>query len=144
MILTDVQYSQKAVFNFEKCSNHQNHSSSGSLLPVKKFPLSKISDSPHALLLFGKCCLLVLMILFCFTFFASPWRYTLFFILRIIKTLYKATCSYIQKHQNSYFFGSNGSNDGVGQCAFSRPLIELNYFISWSHLNLECYCFLFN
>ena len=31
----DVQYSQKAVFNFEKDSNHQNHSS-GALHLVKK------------------------------------------------------------------------------------------------------------
>ena len=37
-ILTDVQYSQKAVFSFEKGSDRQNHSSSGSLHPVKKFP----------------------------------------------------------------------------------------------------------
>ena len=38
LILTDVQYSQKAVFSFEKGSDRQNHSSSGSLHPVKKFP----------------------------------------------------------------------------------------------------------
>ena len=37
-ILIDVQYSQKAVFSFEKGSNHQNHSSSGSLNLIKKFP----------------------------------------------------------------------------------------------------------
>ena len=36
-ILIDVQYSQKAVFSFEKGSNRQNHSSSGSLHLVKKF-----------------------------------------------------------------------------------------------------------
>ena len=36
-ILIDVQYSQKAVFSFEKGSNQQNHSSSGSLHLVKKF-----------------------------------------------------------------------------------------------------------
>ena len=46
LILSDVQYSQKAVFNFEKCSNHQNHSS-GSLQPVKKIlSPSKITDPP--------------------------------------------------------------------------------------------------
>ena len=39
LILVDVQYSRKAVFSFEKDSNHQNHSSSGSLHLVKKsFP----------------------------------------------------------------------------------------------------------
>ena len=42
LILIDVQYSQKAVFSFKKGSNRQNHSSSSSLHPVKKFPLSKI------------------------------------------------------------------------------------------------------
>ena len=48
LILIDVQYSQKAVFSFEKDLNCQNHSSSGSLHPVKKSPTSKISDSnPH-------------------------------------------------------------------------------------------------
>ena len=37
LILIDVQYSQKAVFSFEKGSNHQNHPSSGSFyLLVKK------------------------------------------------------------------------------------------------------------
>ena len=44
-ILIDVQYSQKAVFSFEKGLNRQNHSSSGSLYTVKKF-FSKMSDSP--------------------------------------------------------------------------------------------------
>ena len=39
LILTDVQYSQKAVFSFEKGLNHQNHSG-------KKIPPGKISDSP--------------------------------------------------------------------------------------------------
>ena len=38
LILIDVQYSQKAVFSFEKGSNCQNHSSSGSLNLVKKSP----------------------------------------------------------------------------------------------------------
>ena len=44
LILIDVQYSQKAVFSFEKGLNGQNHSSSGSHHPVKKIPPSKISD----------------------------------------------------------------------------------------------------
>ena len=38
LILIDVQYSKKAVFSFEKSLNRQNHSSSGSLHLVKKFP----------------------------------------------------------------------------------------------------------
>ena len=49
-ILIDVQYSQMAVFSFEKGSNNQNHSSSGSLHLVKKIPPpSKIPDSPQTL-----------------------------------------------------------------------------------------------
>ena len=36
LILIDVQYSQKAVSNFEKGSNYQNHSSLCSLYRVKK------------------------------------------------------------------------------------------------------------
>ena len=48
LILIDVQYSQKAVFSFEKDLNCQNHSSSGSFHLVKKSPTSTISDSnPH-------------------------------------------------------------------------------------------------
>ena len=47
LILIDVQYSQKAVFSFEKGLNRQNHCSSGFLHPVKKSSLSKISDPPH-------------------------------------------------------------------------------------------------
>ena len=45
LVLIDVQYSQKAVFSFEKGSNHQNQSSSGSLYlvntppPPVKFPI---------------------------------------------------------------------------------------------------------
>ena len=46
LVLIDVQYSQKAVFSFEKGSNCQNHSSSDSLNLVKKFPPSKISSPP--------------------------------------------------------------------------------------------------
>ena len=46
LILIDVQYSQKAVFSFEKGSNDQNHFSSDSHHAVKKFsPRGKISDS---------------------------------------------------------------------------------------------------
>ena len=46
-ILIDVQYSQEAIFGFGKGSNSQNHSSSGSIHPVKKFLLpSKITGSP--------------------------------------------------------------------------------------------------
>ena len=39
LILMDVQYSWKAVFSFEKDSNHQNHSSLDSLQPVKNPPV---------------------------------------------------------------------------------------------------------
>ena len=45
LILIDVQYSQKAVFRFEKGMNCQNHSSSGSLHPIKYYP--KGIDPPH-------------------------------------------------------------------------------------------------
>ena len=38
LILVDVQYSQNAVFSFEKFSNRQNHPSSGFQHLVKKFP----------------------------------------------------------------------------------------------------------
>ena len=38
LILIDVQYSQNAVFSFEKFSNHHNHSSSDSHHLVKKTP----------------------------------------------------------------------------------------------------------
>ena len=40
LILSDFQYSQKAVFSFEKYLNRQNHSSSGFFNPVNKFRLS--------------------------------------------------------------------------------------------------------
>ena len=46
LILVDVQYSQNAVFSFEKCANHENHSSSGFHLPVKNSLISKISYHP--------------------------------------------------------------------------------------------------
>ena len=42
--LIDVQYLQEVIFNFEKGSNGQNHSPSGSNHLIQKFP-SKISDS---------------------------------------------------------------------------------------------------
>ena len=65
LVLTDVQYSWKAVFSFKKGPNRQNHSSSGSLYSVKKFspPVKFLSHLllrgeiyplPHTLLLFGK------------------------------------------------------------------------------------------
>ena len=41
-ILIDIQYWQKAIFNFEKGSNRQNYCSSGSLHPLKKSPPIKI------------------------------------------------------------------------------------------------------
>ena len=47
VILIDVQYSHKAVFSFEKDSNHQNPSSSGSLHPVKKSPHQFPIPTPH-------------------------------------------------------------------------------------------------
>ena len=50
LVLIDVQYSQKAVFSFEKDSNCQNHSSSGSLHPAKKFPLVKFLILPPSLI----------------------------------------------------------------------------------------------
>ena len=46
LILIDVQYSYEAVFSFEKHSNHQSNSSSGSLYPVKKIPPVKFSTPP--------------------------------------------------------------------------------------------------
>ena len=45
LILIDVQHSQKAVFSFEKGSNRQNHSSSGSLYRVKMSPPPTIKIS---------------------------------------------------------------------------------------------------
>ena len=49
LILINVRYSQKVVLSFQKGSNRQNHSSSGSFYWVKKFHHSKISDSSHHL-----------------------------------------------------------------------------------------------
>ena len=40
LVLIDVQYSQNAVFSFEKLSSRQNHSSSGSHHLVKNTPSS--------------------------------------------------------------------------------------------------------
>ena len=61
LILIDVRYLQKAVFSFQKGSNHQNYFSSGSPHTVKTppcpLPPSKISNSPplnKLLVLFGK------------------------------------------------------------------------------------------
>ena len=56
LILIDVQYSQKAVFSFEKGLNCQNHSSSGSLHPVNSpHPqLEFLIPPPQPLPLFGK------------------------------------------------------------------------------------------
>ena len=42
LILINFQYSQHAVFSFEKGSNRLNHSSSGSLHPVKNAPLPPV------------------------------------------------------------------------------------------------------
>ena len=69
LILIDVQYSQKAVFSFEKGWNGQNHSSSGSHHLGKKSSPAKFLTPfppqlwkkrgefhPNPLLLFGKCC----------------------------------------------------------------------------------------
>ena len=44
LTLIDVQYSQKAVFSFEKGSNCQNHSSSGSLDLVKNAPRESLES----------------------------------------------------------------------------------------------------
>ena len=47
-ILIDVQYSQNADFSFEKGMNCQNHSSSGSHHPAKKYPPVKfLIPLPH-------------------------------------------------------------------------------------------------
>ena len=48
LILIGVQYSQKAVFSFENSSDCPNHSSSGSLHPLKQIPLSKVSNTSLA------------------------------------------------------------------------------------------------
>ena len=49
LILIDVQYSQKAIFSFEKDSNCQNHSSPGFLYPVKKSPPPPSGNLPAPL-----------------------------------------------------------------------------------------------
>ena len=61
-ILIDDQYLQKVVFNFEKGSNSQNHASSGSHHPIKKYHQQNFQSlSPHySLTLFGKHCKLIL------------------------------------------------------------------------------------
>ena len=60
LILIDVQYSQEAAFSCEKALNRQNHSSSGSLHPIKNLPpppTGKNLPPPHPLPLFGKPCI---------------------------------------------------------------------------------------
>ena len=55
LILIDVQYSQNAVFSFEKFSNRQNHSSSGFHHLVKNPPAvfttfwHKVKETPKIL-----------------------------------------------------------------------------------------------
>ena len=68
LILLDAQYLQKVIFSFEKGLNSQNHSSSGSRHPIKKFTPVKFSNPPpgegagggvvftHPLTLFEKPC----------------------------------------------------------------------------------------
>ena len=46
LILINVHHSRKAVFSFEKGSNHQNHSSSGSLQPVIPPPHLNFKSPP--------------------------------------------------------------------------------------------------
>ena len=46
LILIDVRHWQKAVFSFDKSSNYQNQSYSGSLYPVKKFSPVKFPIPP--------------------------------------------------------------------------------------------------
>ena len=54
-ILIDVQYSQKAIFSFEKGSNGQNHSTSGSHHSMKIFSQQSFwFPPPQPLPLFGK------------------------------------------------------------------------------------------
>ena len=59
LILIDVQYLQNVVFNFEKGSEAQSHSSSDSDHPVKKFlpakfPIPSLGIIFHPWMLFGK------------------------------------------------------------------------------------------
>ena len=56
LILIVVQYSEKAVFGFEKGWNCRNHSTSGSNHPVKNSPPAKfpILPLPHPLSPYGK------------------------------------------------------------------------------------------
>ena len=62
LILIDVQYLPKVVFNFEKGSNGQKHSSSDSHHPIRKFPPAKfpiplqLGEIPQPLILFEKPC----------------------------------------------------------------------------------------
>ena len=72
LILLDAQYLQKVIFSFEKGLNSQNHSSSGSQHPIKKFTPVKFSNPPngggvvvftHSLTIFEKPCY---QIIWCF------------------------------------------------------------------------------
>ena len=74
-ILIEVQYSQKAVFSFEKGSNHQNHSSPDSLHLVKKILPSKISDSPQPLATIWKTTIYKTLC----AIYAPPWGDSLLF-----------------------------------------------------------------
>ena len=47
LILIDFQYLQKFVFSFEKGSNSQNHSSSASHHPIKKYTPQQNFQYPH-------------------------------------------------------------------------------------------------
>ena len=47
LILIDAQYSQKAIFGFEKGSIGKSHSSSGSHSPIKKPPSPPPPSTPY-------------------------------------------------------------------------------------------------
>ena len=72
LILIDVQYLQNVVFNCEKGSNGQDHSSSVSHHKIKKNPSSKFPHlhsggiSPYPLTLFEKPCKVIFEFLFQF------------------------------------------------------------------------------
>ena len=77
--------------------------------------------------------------------FTSPWRNTLFFIHTITKLCVKQpVATYWNIIISLLSGGGGGSDDGVGEYAFSRLFLELSYLISWSCLNVECYCFVFS
>ena len=58
LILSNVQYLKNVVFNSEKGSNGQNHFSSDSYHPTKKFSPAKFLILPHPVTLLGEPCLL--------------------------------------------------------------------------------------